>query len=68
LLATRRDLRTIAFPSISTGAFYYPKTEAAQVASLAIKEFLSQDKKIAQVNLVFFSPKDAGIFIKHNCF
>jgi O-acetyl-ADP-ribose deacetylase len=68
LLASENNLRTIAFPSISTGAFYYPKTEAAEVSSLAIKEFLSQDKKIEQVNLVFFSRKDAGIFIKHNCF
>jgi O-acetyl-ADP-ribose deacetylase len=68
LLAAENNLRTVAFPSISTGAFYYPKTEAAQVSSLAIKEFLSQDKKIEQVNLVFFSPGDAQIFIKHNCF
>ena len=68
LLAAENNLRTIAFPSISTGAFYYPKTEAAAVSSLAIKEFLSQDKKIEQINLVFFSPEDARIFIKHNCF
>lgn len=67
-LAVENNLRTIAFPSISTGAFYYPKPEAAQVSSLAIKEFLSQDKKTEQVNLVFFSPGDARIFLKHNCF
>lgn len=67
-LAAENNLETIAFPSISTGAFYYPKTEAAKVSSLAINEFLSQDKKIKQVCLVFFSPEDARIFINHNCF
>lgn len=64
-LAAENNLETIAFPSISTGAFYYPKAEAAEVSSLAIKEFLSQDKKIRQIRLVFFSPRDAEIFIKH---
>ena len=68
LLAAENNLETIAFPSISTGAFYYPKTEAAQVSSLAIREFLSQDKKIKQVCLVFFSPEDAIQFMRHNCF
>jgi O-acetyl-ADP-ribose deacetylase (regulator of RNase III) len=68
LVAAEHDLETIAFPSISTGAFYYPKIEAARVSSLAIKEFLSQDKKIKQICLVFFSPEDAKKFIEHNCF
>lgn len=67
-LAAENNLETIAFPSISTGAFYYPKTEAAKVSSLAIKEFLSQDKKIKQICLVFFSPEDAKNFMRHNRF
>lgn len=67
-LAAENKLRTVSFPSISTGAFYYPKPEAARVSSLAIKEFLSQDSFIRQVCLVFFSPADARIFIKHNQF
>ena len=67
-LAAANNLETISFPSISTGAFYYPKPEAAAVSSLAIKEFLSQDNFIKQVCLVFFSPEDAQTFIKHNCF
>ncbi|MGI8556454.1 MAG: O-acetyl-ADP-ribose deacetylase [Pyrinomonadaceae bacterium] len=67
-LAARNNLETIAFPSISTGAFGYPKIDAAQISSLAIKEFLSQDNSIKKVRLVFFSPADAEIFIKNNCF
>lgn len=67
-LAAEKELNTIAFPSISTGVYSFPKIEAAAVSSLAIKEFLSQDKKIKQICLVFFSREDAKVFIKHNCF
>ncbi|MGI9036518.1 MAG: O-acetyl-ADP-ribose deacetylase [Pyrinomonadaceae bacterium] len=67
-LAAEKILETISFPSISTGAFYYPKPEAARVSSLAIKEFLSQDSTIKKVRLIFFLQKDAEIFIKNNYF
>ncbi len=67
-LAVENDLETISFPSISTGAFGYPKHEAAQVASRAIKTFLSQNEAIKQINLVFFSAADAEKFIKHQDF
>lgn len=67
-LAVKNDLETISFPSISTGAFGYPKDEAAKVASYAIKTFLSQNKTIKQVDLIFFSAADAEKFIKHQDF
>jgi O-acetyl-ADP-ribose deacetylase (regulator of RNase III) len=68
LLAAENDLNTIAFPSISTGAFYFPKHEAARISSQAIKEFLESDDKIEQVRLVFFSEPDADKFLKHQDF
>ncbi len=67
-LAAEKSLETIAFPSISTGAFYYPKHEAAQVSSFTISEFLNQDSSIKKIHLVFFSLKDAEIFVKHQDF
>ena len=39
-LAGREGLRTIAFPSISTGAYGYPIEEAASTAIETVKEFL----------------------------
>jgi len=53
-LAVENDLQTIAFPSISTGAFGYPKHEAAKISSQAIKDFLINDQQIKEVRLVFF--------------
>jgi O-acetyl-ADP-ribose deacetylase (regulator of RNase III) len=61
-------LKTVSFPSISTGAFHYPKHEAAQISSRAIKEFLKGDDKIELVRLVFFSEPDADKFLKHQEF
>lgn len=66
--AIENNLKTIAFPSISTGAFHFPKHEAAQIASAAIKEFVENDDLLDEIRLVFFSPGDAAKFIKHQVF
>lgn len=67
-LAAENDLKTLAFPSISTGVYGYPKPEAAQVASRAMKEFFEADTYIELVRLVFFSAPDAEKFLKHHEF
>ena len=67
-LAAAHNLRTIAFPSISTGAFGYPRHEAALVSSKAIAAFLSKDTVLDEVRLVFFSNADVGMFLKHHGF
>ena len=67
-LAAARSLRVVAFPSISTGAYGYPKEEAAAVASAALAEFLRADDSVEEVRLVFFSQRDADIFLRHQRF
>ena len=68
VIADENDLQTIAFPSISTGAYHFPKHEAARISSQTIKEFLETSMKISQVRLVFFSESDAKMFHKHQIF
>jgi O-acetyl-ADP-ribose deacetylase (regulator of RNase III) len=68
LLARQHRLSSIAFPSISTGAFGYPKIEAAKIASTAIKNFLAADDEIRQVRLVFFLQRDARVFLQYQKF
>lgn len=68
LLAREHHLSSIAFPSISTGAFGYPKIEAAKVASTAIKNFLATDDQIREVRLVFFLQRDARVFLQYQEF
>ncbi|HEY9283021.1 MAG TPA: O-acetyl-ADP-ribose deacetylase [Pyrinomonadaceae bacterium] len=76
--AAELGLAAVAFPAISTGAYGYPKPEAAAVASQAIKQFLVQPAAagsessggatLKEVRLVFFSPDDAEIFIRSQQF
>jgi O-acetyl-ADP-ribose deacetylase len=64
-LAIDNGLSTIAFPSISTGAFCYPKHEAASVVAETIGAELDRGDSSITVYLVFFSPADANSFLKH---
>jgi O-acetyl-ADP-ribose deacetylase len=68
LLASRHLLSSIAFPSISTGAYGYPLPEAAAVSSEAIKESLAENDIIQQVRLVFFNQRDARVFLVNQRF
>lgn len=63
-LAVRHDCRTIAFPAISTGVFGYPREQAAQVASNAIKEMLEIESLIEEVRLVFYAESDLAEFLR----
>jgi O-acetyl-ADP-ribose deacetylase len=58
-LAAREGLKTIAFPAISTGAYGYPKSEAARIALAAIQVALEEHPTISEVRLVFSSEADA---------
>jgi O-acetyl-ADP-ribose deacetylase (regulator of RNase III) len=42
-VAKEHGIRTIAFPSISTGVYSYPVEQAARAAVLAVKEFLEEN-------------------------
>jgi O-acetyl-ADP-ribose deacetylase (regulator of RNase III) len=67
-LAQQFTISTIAFPSISTGAYSYPHQEAAAVSSKAIRDFLSTDNQIREVRLVFFLQRDARVFLEYQEF
>jgi O-acetyl-ADP-ribose deacetylase (regulator of RNase III) len=67
-LAASHQLKSIAFPAISTGIYGYPLAKAAAVASRTIEQFLSVDKSITVIKLVFFAAGDAEVFLKHQSF
>ena len=67
-LARQHAANSIAFPSISTGAYGYPKPEAAAISSRTIKDFLDRDGSIEQVRLVFFHDRDARVFREYQEF
>jgi len=61
-LAVQNGVKTIAFPNISTGVYGYPKTEAAQVAVQAVKDFLANNTTIVQVTFVCFDDENYYIY------
>ena len=67
-LAAAHALASVAFPSISTGAYSYPREAAAAVASRSIAEFLDEDGTMEEVRLVFFSKGDMNVFLRNHQF
>jgi O-acetyl-ADP-ribose deacetylase len=53
-LAAAKGLATIAFPSISTGAYSYPLAEAARIALKTVMEYLANHPEIKLVRFVLF--------------
>ena len=53
-LAARNHLHSVAFPSISTGAYGYPVDEAAPIALKTVVEFLNTLSSIELVRFVLF--------------
>lgn len=57
-LALRSGLKTISFPSISTGAYGYPVEKASRVAVRSVAEFLKKNEGIKEVRFVLHSTHD----------
>jgi O-acetyl-ADP-ribose deacetylase (regulator of RNase III) len=53
-LAVENEIKTIAFPAISCGAYGYPIPEAAQVALKTGRDFLATDDSIDKVTFVLW--------------
>ena len=53
-LAEEKGLKTIAFPSISTGAYGYPVDRAAEMALNTVRSFLEAGTGIDEVRFVLF--------------
>ncbi|GAB6064721.1 O-acetyl-ADP-ribose deacetylase [Deferrisoma palaeochoriense] len=55
-LAEKLGCRTVAFPSISTGAYGYPLDEAAEVALGTVADHLRAGSPLEEVRFVLFGP------------
>jgi O-acetyl-ADP-ribose deacetylase (regulator of RNase III) len=53
-LAVDNNLKTISFPSISTGAYGYPIAPAATIALQTVIDFLKSDDSLDEVRFVLF--------------
>ena len=62
--AVQNGLQTIAFPSISTGAYRFPLERAARIALQTVQDFLQKTKQLEKVRFVLFSQKDLEVYQK----
>ena len=53
-LVEQHGIKTVAFPSISTGAYGFPMDRAARIAVRETKSFLERNQSVEQVMLVCF--------------
>lgn len=53
-LAAQYDLKTVAFPSISTGAYGFPLDKAAPIAVSTAIDFLKQETSVLEIRFVLF--------------
>jgi O-acetyl-ADP-ribose deacetylase (regulator of RNase III) len=61
-LAEERDVRSIAFPAISTGAYGYPIERAAAIAVAAVREQANHATSLELVRFVCFSAADLAVY------
>jgi O-acetyl-ADP-ribose deacetylase (regulator of RNase III) len=63
-LATEHGIRSIAFPSISTGAYRYPIEQAATIAVETVRDALEKATAVELVRFVCFSERDLNVYRK----
>jgi O-acetyl-ADP-ribose deacetylase (regulator of RNase III) len=63
-LAIAHGLSTLAFPSISTGAYRFPLERACRIALGETLRFLREEDRLAEVTFVCFSPADREVYLR----
>jgi O-acetyl-ADP-ribose deacetylase len=61
-LAAQHAVKTIAFPSISTGAYCFPLERAARIAVSEVQAFLERDASMEKVVFVCFEESVRAIY------
>jgi O-acetyl-ADP-ribose deacetylase (regulator of RNase III) len=61
-LAAENHVKTIAFPSISTGAYGFPIERAARIAVTTVAEYLDSLRVIEKAIFVCFSKNDYNVY------
>ena len=63
-VAVANNIKTIAFPNISTGVYNFPKEKAAKIAINTVRNFIKQNNSIEKVVFVTFDKINFNIYTK----
>lgn len=61
-LAVNNNIKTIAFPNISTGIYHFPKNIAAKIAVKEVTDFLNSENTIEKVFFVCFDAENYNLY------
>ncbi|KAI3594547.1 O-acetyl-ADP-ribose deacetylase [Cupriavidus sp. CER94] len=61
-LAGEHNLRTVAFPNISTGIYGFPRERAVDIAIAAVRDALGRAPSIEQVTFVCFDDENYKLY------
>ncbi len=61
-LAAAHDVKTLAFPNISTGVYRFPKHRAAEIATKTVRTFLADSSLPERVVFVCFDQENYDIY------
>jgi O-acetyl-ADP-ribose deacetylase (regulator of RNase III) len=61
-LAEDNNIKSIAFPAISTGAFGYPLREATEISLKTIKRMAAELENIKVIRFVLYSSRDLKVY------
>ena len=65
-LAKENNIKTIAFPSISTGAYMFPLERAAKIALTETKNFLDRNDFLDKIIFVCFDENTKKVYEENN--
>lgn len=61
-LAVQYDLKTIAFPAISTGIYSFPLERATRIAFQEVRQFLRHDQMLEKVIFVCYDQRTYAVY------
>ena len=60
--AVENGVKTVSFPSISTGVYGYPVKQAAQVALQTVIDFTNEDNALSEIYFVLFDSTTYNVY------
>lgn len=64
-LAVEKNLKSIAFPAISTGAFAYPLNEATEIAIREVRRFVMESEALQEVVFCCHSAEHVAVYNRY---
>jgi len=63
-LAVENEIKSIAFPNISTGIYGYPKDKAAEIALKTVADFVGENAGIERIQFICFDRENYDIYLE----